>query len=188
MKKIRAFIEKQGFFMMLALCVLIIVGSGIWALRAKDADPGVEADQLPRFVQTLDQAERLRLYAPVSGEIVSRYETITYLPTLNRWGAHEGVDFRAEKGEDIFAAQAGTVTAAFRDAQWGGVIVITHSGGFETKYCGLAWPPGKETGSRVEALERIGAVGTIPIESGDFSHFHFEMWIDGKPADPALYL
>lgn len=187
MKKIRSFVQRQGFFIMLALCVLIIVGSGFWAFR-KNAEPSLVADSLPKFVQTLEQAEKLRLYRPAAGESLLGYSTVSYQSTLNRWGAHEAVDFRAEKGESVFSAQAGTVTDAFRDLQWGGVMVITHDGGIATKYCGLAWPPIFETGNHVEAGERIGAIGNIPIESGNQPHLHFEMWIDGSAADPARYM
>ena len=190
MKKLRIFVQRQGFFIMLAICVLIIAGSGFWAFRARNAEPepSLAADSLPEFVQTLDQAEKLRLYRPVAGELLSGFSTVAYQSTLNRWGAHEAVDFLAEKGEDVFSAQAGTVTDAFRDPQWGGVIIVTHDGGVTTKYRGLEWPPVLEIGNKIEAGAHIGTIGTLPIESGDFSHLHFEMWIDGRAADPSPYL
>jgi murein DD-endopeptidase MepM/ murein hydrolase activator NlpD len=188
MKKISSFFGRQGFFIMLAVCVLIIVGSGIWAFREKNNEQSLAADHVPEFVQTFDQAERLRLYFPASGEVINGFSSVAYQSTLDRWGAHEAVDFLAEKGEDVFAAQAGTVIDAFRDAQWGGVIVVAHENGVVTRYCGLAWPLSKAIGNRVEARERIGVVSAIPVESGDPSHLHFEMWINGSAVDPEKYM
>ena len=190
MKMIHIFIRSQGFFVMLAICILIIAGSGFWAFRARNtgSEPSLAADSLPDFVQTLDQAEKLRLYRPATGECLLGFSAVAYQSTLNRWGTHEAIDFLAEKGEAVFSVQAGTVTGILRDPQWSGVIVVSHDGGVTTMYCGLAWPPIVEIGNKVEAGAHIGAVGSIPIESGDPSHIHFEMWINGRAADPALYM
>lgn len=188
MKKVRSFFARQGFFLMLALCVLIIAGSGFWAFRAKKGEQSLETNNAPGFVQTLEQAEMLRLYRPVDGEPIAGFSGVSYLATLSCWGAHEAVDFLVEAGGSVYSAQAGTIIDVFRDSQWGGVIVIEHENNMKTKYYGLVWPVAKAISDQVEAGERIGAVGTIPIESAEPSHLHFEMEIDGSAADPMRYI
>lgn len=188
MNKIRSFLTRQGFFMMLALCVTLIVGTGYWALRMNNEDKSLLADSAPEFVQTLDEAKAFHLISPTPGEPVKVFSPISYQQTLDQWEAHEAVDFSAKKGDTVYSAHEGVVLETFRDPQWGGVIVIQHDGDTKAKYCGLAWPMERSAGEQVEAGAPIGVIGVIPIESAQPSHLHFEMEINGRTIDPTLYM
>lgn len=189
MKKLRAFLDKHGFFIMLALCVLLIGGSGFWALSVKTMqEEELAADSTADFVQKIEDVERYRMYRPVAGELQAEYHLIGWQETLGRWGSHEAVDFLAAKGESVFAAQAGYIAALYRDALWGGVVEISHGQDLLTRYCGLSWPMQIAVGQEVTAGEVIGMIGTAPVESMQPPHLHFEASIHGAPVDPMRYM
>lgn len=188
MKQIRLFFEKQGFFILLVVCIGVIVGSGIWAYAMRDNDAAETTDAASDTAQSLADAEALRMAAPLSGEIIQAYAQIDWLETLACWGAHEAIDIAADKGADVTAAKAGTVESASRDGLWGGVVEITHASGVVTRYSGLAWPVQVSAGDTVEAGQAIGKVGAAAIESGSSAHLHFEVKKDGVPINPAMYI
>ena len=186
MKQIRAFIEKQGFFVLLAVCISVIAGSGLWALSMRDTEEGVRAGAQGGQSQSLSDAERLRMAAPVAGEIARGFGQTQWLDTLRYWSAHEAVDIRAQKGEPVRAAKDGMVDAVYRDGRLGGIVEITHGNGLSTRYCALAWPVAVTVGEKVISGQTLGSIGTAPMEASDGTHLHFEVWLDGEPVDPGL--
>ncbi len=189
MKRIRVFVEKQSFFILLAVCLLIIAVSGYAALVLREqGSEGVEAAGSPDSVQRLSDAERMKMVKPTAGQTLRGFSQTAWLDTLGYYGAHEAVDISAEKGAKVRAAKAGTVTAAYRDKQWGGVVEIDHENGVRTRYAALAWPLPVREGQAVAAGEEIGAVGLSAFEGADAPHLHFEAYQDGTAVNPAPYL
>lgn len=189
MEKIRIFVDRYGLFIMLFACTLVIVGSGLWAysLREPKEETGVQAGGMADFVQNLEEAARIRLYAPVRGEPQRAYAESIYLETLQLFGPHEAIDFAGETKDPVYAAQDGVVSSVVRDGALGCVVVLSHGEGIETRYAGLRWPPIVKEAESVSAGQAIGSVGTIPIEAADPPHVHFALYIDGKAANPADY-
>lgn len=190
MERIRAFVYRNGFIMLVAVCVLVIVGSGLWAfgpLKPQDTED-VEAGSAPGFVQDLAKAKTLSLIRPVEGETLRGYTELAHLPTLDAYGAHFALDLLADAGTPVLAARDGTVTFAHRDSALGGVVVISHEDGMETRYCGLRYPIAVKAGTSVLAGQLLGTVGTMPQESGDPPHLHFETYIHGRTVDPIAYM
>ena len=75
------------------------------------------------------------------------------------------------------------------EAGWGGSagnwIIIDHGEGIVTKYMhhsALA----VRAGQYVEKGQQIGYVGSTGQSTGP--HLHFEVWVNGTPVDPRLYL
>lgn len=187
MKTIRSFIDKQGFFILLGVCVLIIVASGFWALSTRPPVPDGAESVSADTAQSLADAEARRLARPVSGRVAREYGQTVWLTTIACYGAHEAADLSAEKGENVRAARDGTVLSCRRDAQWGGVVELDHGGGLVTRYAGLAWPAGVVAGATVKEGDTIGSVGTLPFEAEDGPHLHFSVLRDGVPENPAAY-
>ncbi len=104
--------------------------------------------------------------------------------TMNDWRIHTGVDFKAEKGQEIKAVQSGAVLAVYNNSLWGTIIEIDHGAGIVARYCGLDEEIKVSANDVVEAGQTIGYIGDIPIEAADGIHLHFEVTKDGSSADP----
>jgi murein DD-endopeptidase MepM/ murein hydrolase activator NlpD len=114
---------------------------------------------------------------PVSGPITSGFGW--------RWGRmHEGIDIGAACGTPIRAAASGTIVYAGWMDGYGNLIVIDHGGGLATAY-------GHQSalyvgGGSVSQGQTIGAVGSTGHSTG--CHLHFEVRVNGTPANPLNYL
>lgn len=100
-------------------------------------------------------------------------------------GRHTGLDFSADAGTPVFAAEGGTVTV--QSSWWAGPnhVVIDHGDGFQTAYAHMRSTT-VQTGDTVTAGQVIGEVGSLGNSTGD--HLHFEVLIDGVKVDPMLFL
>ncbi len=189
MKQIRGFFEKQGFFILLAVCIGVIVASGIWAMSIKEkSGDDLPTDASGMYAQRLEEAEKLRMICPVKGKTLRAFSSMAWLPGLAQWGAHEAMDIAAEIGVSAQAAKEGIVSAAFRDKLWGAVVEISHADGLVTRYCGLKWPLPVKTGESVAMKQAIGQVGIAEVEAVDGPHLHFEALLNGVPLDAAMYM
>ena len=117
---------------------------------------------------------------PVNGPIVS--------PFGMRWGRlHAGVDIAVPAGTPIRAAKAGTIVLNQTEAESGGYgnyTCIDHGGGVSTCYAHQS--SFAITSGSVDQGEVIGYVGCTGHCFGD--HLHFEVRVNGVPADPMGFL
>jgi beta-lactamase regulating signal transducer with metallopeptidase domain len=102
---------------------------------------------------------------------------------------HNGIDLAAPRGTEISAPADGVVEIAEKEyadrAELGSVIVIDHGKGIKTFFAHLE-ELAVEAGRRLSRGDVIGTVGTTGLSHGP--HLHFEVWRDGRPEDPALWL
>ena len=106
---------------------------------------------------------------------------------FNGYYGHTGMDIAADSGTEIYAAADGQVVYASNYSVWpyGKSVLIDHGDGVRTRYAHCS----KVTVSQGDVVSRgelIGLVGRTGNASG--SHCHFEVRLDGQPADPAGYL
>lgn len=189
MNKIRAFVERNGFYLLVIVCTGIIAVSCAWAAWMRREDEAeLAAGGTQEFVQNLETAQAFRLYRPVSGDTLKVYEEIAYLDTLARYGAHEAVDLAANAGDFVVAAKDGVIALIQRDSQWGGVVVLSHADGVITRYAGLRSPIPRREGESVAAGDILGTLGIIPAEAESPAHLHFEVEVDGRAVNPSAYL
>lgn len=117
---------------------------------------------------------------PVNGSIVS--------PFGQRWGRlHAGVDIAVPSGTPIRAAKAGTIVLNQTEAESGGYgnyTCIDHGGGVSTCYAHQS--AFAITSGSVEQGDVIGYVGCTGHCYGP--HLHFEVRVNGVPADPMGFL
>ena len=128
---------------------------------------------------------------PVSGEIENAYSmtALQYNRTMRDWRTHDGLDIAAALGEEVKAAATGTVSAVLDDDMYGTTVVISHGGGLVSSYSNLAAMPTVKEGDGVVAGQVIGAVGdTALCETGEVTHLHFSMALEGESVDPAAYM
>lgn len=116
-------------------------------------------------------------FAPVKGYITSHFDATA---------KHYGIDVAAPKNETVKAVRDGTVIYASWSIETGYSIMIQHSGNELSAYkhnSALL----KKQGETVRAGDPVAIIG----DSGEYSsapHLHFELWKNGIPVDPVLYI
>lgn len=117
----------------------------------------------------------------------SRYNPRRFHPILKRTMPHLGVDYAAATGTPVWAAADGRVTFAGRKGPNGNLVIIRHSGGFETAYAHLhRIKSGIRRGAFVEQRELIGFVGSTGRSTGP--HLHFGLKKYSRFIDPVSEL
>lgn len=105
--------------------------------------------------------------------------------TTGSWQTHNGTDFEAEAGTEVYAVSTGEVTSVNKDALWGVTVTIDHHNGFVSKYCNLAEDLAVQEGDNLVSGDVIGLVGqTADIESSLAPHLHLEITHNGAFTDP----
>ena len=103
-------------------------------------------------------------------------------PVLNTIRAHKGTDYAAPTGTPIRATSDGRVTFSGRKGSFGNLVIIKHSGGFETKYAHLNKFGAYKKGARVRQGDIIGSVGSTGSATGP--HLHYEFLVNGVHQNP----
>jgi len=106
-------------------------------------------------------------------------------PTNGTKEFHQGVDFEAGMGEDVFAAAAGVVGFSGTRRRYGTVVIIEHGDDVHTVYAHLS-EASVGRGDTVGAGQMIGRVGRSGNATG--AHLHFELRIGGEAVDPLGYI
>ena len=128
---------------------------------------------------------------PVAGETISDYsmDALCYNQTTRDWRVHDGMDIAAQAGTPVGAAADGTVYTVYEDETMGMTVVISHDGGYTTKYASLAQDVPVKAGDTVTAGQTIGYVGCSALfESALGDHVHFSVTCAGATVDPDSFL
>ena len=115
-------------------------------------------------------------YTRISDAYGSRVHPVTQEV---RW--HEGIDYAAEKGSDVYAAAAGVVYETGYSAKYGNYVVLLHINGQMTYYCQCD-EIFVEKGDHVERGSTIATVGSTGMSTG--AHLHFAISSYGEFVDP----
>lgn len=98
---------------------------------------------------------------------------------------HEGLDFTAPKGTDVFATADGTVVQADNgQSGFGNCVVIDHGYGYKTRYAHLSAFKVR-AGQKVKRGELIGLVGNTGLSTAP--HLHYEVEKNGIKVDPISF-
>lgn len=100
--------------------------------------------------------------------------------------SHFGIDIAGKLGTPVSAAADGYVIFAGWTYNDGNMVIVAHEGGYLTVYKhnqGLL-VSATSTVRRGEPVALLGNSG----HTSSGPHLHFELWKDGKPRDPSLYL
>lgn len=104
-------------------------------------------------------------------------------PILRKYKMHTGIDIGADRGNNIVAANSGTVIMSQYDRSggYGNMVVIDHGGGITTLY-GHASKLLVKVGQKVKAGQVIARVGSTGLSTGN--HLHFEVRVNGATQNP----
>lgn len=117
-----------------------------------------------------------RMAWPTAGHRITQYYS---------W-RHSGLDVANKTGTPVYAADAGTVTiVGWNRGGYGNQIVISHSGGKQTRYAHLS-AFSVNVGQKVSKGQYIGAMGSTGRSTGP--HLHFEVLIGGRQYNPLNYV
>ena len=134
---------------------------------------------------------KLNFIAPTSGKVMKEHSTSipAYSTTLEAWKIHTGIDILTEEAADVFAVEAGEVTAVYAHPMLGNTVEITHANGAVSRYSNLASGNLPIIGTEVESGAKIGCVGDSAIsELADEAHLHFEMLVNNTSVNPLDYI
>lgn len=127
------------------------------------------------------------LALPANGRISSffGYRRVQLNDGTVEAGMHKGIDIAVPLGTKIGAAMNGEVEFAGVQEGYGNVIILKHSGGFETVY-GHCSSIEVNKGDIVDTSKEIGKAGSTGRSTGP--HIHFEVRYNGVAVDPLKYL
>jgi murein DD-endopeptidase MepM/ murein hydrolase activator NlpD len=194
----------KGYYIALILCAVAIGVSGYLYYQNANGDqpqlekPGPTVDvmntgddrpQNPDLSTTGPQPTKkpFRTGKPVDGEVVMDYsmDCLCYNPTTRDWRTHNGMDYAAAAGTEVWAAAEGTVYTIYTDDTLGTTVVIRHDNGYTTTYASLAENVAVAVGDQVQLGQVIGYVGaTALLETALGDHLHFSVSCDGVSIDP----
>ena len=125
-----------------------------------------------------------QLAAPVNAPITSDFGWRIH-PIYGTSRLHAGTDFGVDEGTPVHAADGGVVVEAGWISGYGYTVIIDHGNGMSTLYAhnsDVAVSPG-QTVSKGQVVSYSGNTG-----GSTGPHLHFEVRINGEPADPMGYL
>ena len=205
------FLGGRGYYIALILCACAIGISGyVYSTHSKPEPdtPVLATEEAPRSVAAVRPTSptaperppaetaaptvpKLLVCAPVEGEVLAPYavECLSYNETTRDWRTHRGIDLGAEAGTAVRAAADGQVYTVYEDEQMGTTVVISHEGGYITKYASLAPETAVVPGQQVTMGQTIGTVGTTALmESALGDHVHFSVTKNDVSMDPEQFL
>lgn len=207
--KFQKFVSGKGFYAVLTVCLLVIVGVAVAVFASPAPTPQDETPQtsptdaqqvvepvtdLPdtrttvstakTTVATTPAATKPLFVLPGSNAVSKAFSgnTPVYSATMGDWRCHNGADFSGNEGMTVKAIADGTVKSVSEDTAWGGCIVIDHGFHVQSKYCGVT--ASVKAGDKVKAADTIGTLSGVPCESADGCHLHLEVTVSDVFADP----
>ena len=207
-------VSGKGYYIALVLCAVAIALTGFLyyrnanekevSLHAPDAgqvsqDQGdqVQAvatqpgDVAGEQTYTGDGKKPANIKPPLTGQTLAEYsmDALSYNQTTRDWRVHDGLDIGAEAGTKVCAAADGTVYTVYDDETMGMTVVISHGGGYSTRYSSLSQEVSVKAGDTVAAGQAIGKVdNTALLENAIGDHLHFAVSCNGKAVDPVDFL
>lgn len=101
-------------------------------------------------------------------------------------GFHPGADFRAPKGTNVLAMDAGTVIEVEKiKVGYGHYVRVAHQGMLSSLYAHLDQVTVK-AGDKIRGGDSIGTVGMTGWTTGP--HLHFEVYVGNRSVNPMNYV
>jgi len=191
---------KLLYWMVAAASVIVIALSVTLAIVFSRTDVPVVAppvdeggnvekpEEKPPVIDT--DTDEIKFGLPVENGTVIReaaLDTLVYMPSLNMWKSHNGVDFAAAENAPVLAVADGKVVSVEETTLEGIVVSIEHKDGIVSVYKSLSSASVK-AGDEVTLGSSIGIAGTMLTEASDNVHVHLEMTVNGEIVNPLEYI
>ncbi len=191
---------KLLYWMVAAASVIVIALSVTLAIVFSRTDVPVVAppvdevgnveipEEKPPVIDT--DTDEIKFGLPVENGTVIReaaLDTLVYMPSLNMWKSHNGVDFAAAENAPVLAVADGKVVSVEETTLEGIVVSIEHKDGIVSVYKSLSSASVK-AGDEITLGSSIGVAGTMLTEASDNVHVHLEMTVNGEIVNPLEYI
>jgi murein DD-endopeptidase MepM/ murein hydrolase activator NlpD len=161
----------------------------IAAIAALTAAVDARDDSLSSLEAKILQQSVLKGMLPNSSPVRVAFNSSSYGwridPFTGYKAFHEGLDFPANTGTQIYAAADGIVSQADHTPDYGNIVKIEHGSGLETRYA-HASKLLVHIGDRVVKGQAVAEVGSTGRSTGP--HLHYEIRLNGESLDPRKYL
>lgn len=189
------------YYLILAACLLVIAAvtvGVVFGVRANNNLPSINVPNEPNNPDkpdkpdepVVDTSTKYEFIVPVQTVNVTQTHVLWHNKTLNIFRLHNGMDFGANAGTEVYAAVDGTVKSVnINDRLYGAVIEIEHADGVRTVYKFVEPVSTLKAGDTVNRGDVIATVATATgVENADGEHLHFEVYKNNTAQDPDLYL
>lgn len=196
------FVEKQGFPIIVTVCVAVITATALFTRQNQTAyvsptpPPAEHISAAQLLQQSLTSAATSTpspTAAPVtwaapmdSMELLRGFDSTTMVRMDSSiWAIHDAIDLKADAGTPIYAIGDGEVIAAGNDALQGAWLTIGHADNVEATYAGMALVNDYLPGDTVRKGDTIGFCGSGPLDEASIGpHLHLRATMDGQAIDP----
>lgn len=138
------------------------------------------------YNENQEKMQHIPAIKPVQGIMLSGFG-MRFHPILKYRRMHEGLDFRSNTGDEVFATGDGVVKFAGRNGTYGLLVKIDHGYGYESRYAHLsAFEKGIKPGVNIKRGQLIGRSGDTGLTEGP--HLHYEVYKNGRVVNPINYL
>lgn len=192
--------EKQGFPVVVTVCVAVITFSALWTGKQPSVEPsptpfpGREQAAAQLFQQSLKDAVRpaptsrpCPWHPPVKEfSVLQPFDTRTMQQgsITGIWQVHAGVDLASSPGSPVCAMADGIILARGADDLFGVWLRVEHDN-VTALYAGMQAAEDLLPGDQVKSGDVIGYAGSGPLEESDLpAHLHLETTRDNIPFDP----
>lgn len=199
------FIERQGFLVVLGVCVAVIVGTAVWS-RGQDTPVPEPTPPVDAEVAQAAQLQQERLQQASATTAAPTPSPSSYLPPLAEvrvlqgfdaarlhsgasglWQLHDACDLAGSPGEKVTAMAAGTVVEVAEDSALLCEVTVDHGGGVVAQYAGMAALAGVQAGDPVSQGQTLGFIGNGPLWEQELEpHLHLRVTRNGNAVDPTL--
>ena len=190
--------DKQAWIGLASACLAVVIAVVLIISFAAGDQPAIDAGNVnstpvenePNDDLQTPVEEDLGMGLPVEVVAVSNEFGFFHNQTLNSYYHHAGVDFIAEAGASVLAAEDGVVESIYSgDVLKGTEIVLDHGDGLKTVY---RFVSAAETLSVGDTVKQGDIIATVAEPTGDEykdgAHLHFEILQNGESVDPTGHL
>lgn len=199
------FIDRQGFPMIVTVCVAVIAATALYSTKYEQpyvspTPPVMENVSAAQLMQQSlrETATPLPRPTPLASDwhlpldklnVLRTFQAETMIQgsTTGIWSIHDAVDLGCSAGDKVYAIANGTILHAGQDALLGAWLCIQHPDNTEALYAGLAFTSDYIEGDQVFAGDTLGYAGKNPLDEEDIGpHLHLRVTKDGQAIDPLL--
>ena len=113
--------------------------------------------------------------------ITSHFNPHRVHPISRRVRPHRGTDYKAPYGTPVKVTADGVVSFAGWQGGYGKIVIVSHRGGYETRYAHLS-AINVNKGEQVSRGKVIGKLGNSGASTG--AHLHYEVRVNGVAQNP----
>lgn len=153
-----------------------------------------EEKTIPKAVETSakpapkTETPQFAMQMPCEGEVIApcSVDELVFCESMDDWRTHNGLDIAGALGDQVRAAEAGTVSQVYKDELLGVVVVVDHGNQISSLYGNLQSEDFINVGTKVEKGDVIGGIGEAGVLEANLEpHLHFEVMTNGEYKNPA---